>query len=128
MGEREPEIYGTLTLADINLKLKRAAKELNASLKIQQSNHEGTLIDFLHRYRTWADGGMINPGAYTHYSYALRDAIASLSIPVVEVHLSDLTKRETFRRRSVVAPVCAKRVMGLGWKSYLEAMKYLCQK
>ena len=125
LGEREPEHYGTLTLAQINRKLRAFAKKEGAALKIKQSNSEGALIDFLHRNRRWGQGLVINPGAYTHYSYALRDAVAAMPFPTVEVHLSDLKKREAFRRRSVIAPVCVKQIMGLGWESYLEGLRFL---
>jgi 3-dehydroquinate dehydratase-2 len=125
LGEREPEIYGTLTLPQLNRRLRDFAKDRGVTLKIFQSNYEGGLIDLLHRYRKWADGVVINPGAYTHYSYALRDGIASISKPTVEVHLSDLQKREEFRRISVIAPVCVRQISGLGWKSYIEGIQFI---
>ncbi len=125
LGEREPEIYGTLTLTEINQRLKKAAKTMSATLRIFQSNSEGELIDLLHQNRKWAQGVVFNPGAYTHYSYAIRDAVSAIQIPVIEVHLSDIKKREPFRRKSVIAPACLDQVSGLGWKSYLEGMKRL---
>ena len=125
LGEREPEIYGTLTLSELNSKIRQAAKALGAQLRIFQSNGEGELIDFIHQNRKWAHGILINPGAYTHYSYALRDAIGSVSLPTLEVHLSDIKKREKFRRISVIAPVCIKQICGLGWKSYTEGLRHL---
>lgn len=127
LGEREPEIYGKLTLAELNLELQNFAKQIGLTLRIFQSNGEGVLIDLLHEYRKWADGIVINPGAYTHYSYALRDAISSIAIPTVEVHLSEIQKREDFRRISVIEPVCIRQISGLGWKSYLEGIKFLCE-
>ena len=121
LGEREPEVYGKTTLAQLNARLKKEAKGLK--LRIFQSNHEGTLIDLLHAHRKWAQGCVINPGAYTHYSYAMRDAIAASQIPTIEVHLSDIKKREAFRRVSVVAPVCLAQISGKGVGSYLEALE-----
>jgi 3-dehydroquinate dehydratase-2 len=126
LGEREPEIYGDLTLPQLNIHLRKAARQLGSSLKIYQSNGEGKLIDLLHLHRKWAEGVVFNPGAYTHYSYALRDAIAAIGKPTVEVHLSNIHRREKFRRLSVIAPVCVRQISGLGWKSYLEGLKFLC--
>lgn len=131
LGEREPEVYGTMTLAQVNQELRKVARELQVTLKIFQSNSEGKLIDLLHQHRRWADGVVINPGAFTHYSYAIRDAIASIQRPTVEVHLSDLHKRaeqEAFRGISVIAPVCVRQIMGLGWKSYAEGIHFLSSK
>ena len=125
LGEREPEIYGKLTLGEINKRLRKAARELGFKAKIYQSNSEGELIDLMHQNRKWAQGIVFNPGAYTHYSYALRDAIAAIGKPTIEVHLSDLKKREKFRRISVIAPVCVGQVSGLGWESYVMGMKLL---
>ncbi|MEO5969427.1 MAG: type II 3-dehydroquinate dehydratase [Bdellovibrionia bacterium] len=126
LGERETAIYGDLTLRQLNAKLRKSAGPLGAVLKIFQSNGEGELIDLLHRHRKWAEGIVFNPGAYTHYSYALRDAVAAIERPTVEVHLSDIHKREAFRSVSVIAPVCVRQIMGLGWRSYLEGLKFLC--
>lgn len=122
LGEREPEVYGTMTLARLNKKLAAYARRKGAALRARQSNSEGGLIDLLHAHRRWADGIAFNPGAYTHYSYALRDAVAAVRVPTIEVHLSDVTKREPFRRVSVIAPVCAGRRYGRGADSYLEAI------
>ncbi len=124
LGEREPEIYGSMTLAGINGKIKKYADDFGFKLKFFQSNSEGALIDFIHEQRKWAHGIIINPGAYTHYSYALRDGIASVSLPTVEVHLSDITKREEFRKQSVLEAICAWRILGLGYKGYLRAVQY----
>ena len=122
LGEREPEIYGSMTLAQLNAKLAAYARGRGASLRARQSNSEGKLIDLLHAHRRWADGVVFNPGAYTHYSYALRDAVAAIRVPAIEVHLSDVTKREPFRRVSVIGPACAGRRYGKGADSYIEAI------
>lgn len=125
LGEREPEVYGTMTLGQLNGKLRAFAKSLGLTLRVHQSNSEGELIDLLHANRRWAEGVVFNPGAYTHYSYALRDAVAAIQVPTIEVHLSDIKKRESFRRISVIAPVCVEQISGLGWKSYTRAMESL---
>jgi 3-dehydroquinate dehydratase-2 len=125
LGEREPEVYGTMTLDDINEKLAEFSNQHDLTLKFFQSNHEGQLIDSLHENRHWADGCVFNPGAFTHYSYALRDAVASIDVPTVEVHLSDISTREEFRRTSVIEPECVAQVSGLGWKSYLVGLEKL---
>lgn len=127
LGEREPEVYGTLTLAQLNAKLIAHAKKRKVRLKIAQSNHEGKLIDLIHANRKWAGGLVFNPGAYTHYSYALRDAVAGAQIPTIEVHLSDIEKREAFRRVSVIAPVCRGQISGKGVGSYIEALDRLAR-
>ena len=128
LGEREPEIYGSMTLLQMNRQLKVEAKKLGAEIKTFQSNSEGALIDFMHKYRRWADGIVLNPGALTHYSYSLRDAVSAVQRPTIEVHLSDIHAREPFRQVSVVAPVCVGQISGLGWKSYIEGMKALMQR
>jgi 3-dehydroquinate dehydratase II len=126
LGLREPTIYGSDTLDDINGRLNQRAAELQAELRILQSNHEGVLIDELHAARLAGfDGILINPGAFTHYSYALRDAIASADLPAVEVHLSNVHSREKFRHTSVLAPVCVGQVLGFGWRSYLLGLEGL---
>lgn len=121
-GRREPDVYGTTSLGDINVRLESMASGLDMELRIVQSNHEGALIDALHDALGWADGCVFNPGAFTHYSYALRDAVAAVGYPVVEVHLSLPAAREEFRHRSVIAPVCRGQVAGFGWHSYLVAL------
>jgi len=129
LGEREPEIYGAATLFEINAELKRRAEKLGAQIKINQSNHEGVLIDLIHDNRKWADALIINPGALTHYSYALRDAIASFDKPAIEVHLSDLTKREEFRKHSVLEGLKnVRRIMGNGDEGYYDALEMLIKK
>ncbi len=118
LGQREPEVYGRWTLAEIDGMLLDEARKTDTELRIMQSNHEGALIDAIHDARLWGQGILINPGALTHYSYALRDAIAAVGLPAVEVHLSNIHAREEFRRQSVIAPVCVGQISGFGWHSY----------
>ena len=125
LGEREPEIYGRTTLAQVEQMVQARARELGATVRAFQSNHEGALIDELHQARFWARGVILNPGAFTHYSYALRDAIVSTRLRVVEVHISDLSKREAWRQQSVIADVAAHRVIGKGVAGYVEALEWL---
>jgi 3-dehydroquinate dehydratase-2 len=122
LGEREPEIYGTKTLAEVNKEITRAAKLLDIEVTCVQHNAEGAIVDALQAARKEYDAILINPGAYTHYSYAIADAIAAIKIPVIEVHLSNIAAREAFRARSVLAPVCAGSVAGFGVDSYLLAL------
>ncbi len=123
LGLREPDVYGRRTLADINLALEQEAAD--NQLHFVQSNNEGVLIDAIHEAREWAAGILFNPGAYTHTSYALRDAIAAVGLPCVEVHLSNIHAREDFRRKSVVAPVCLGQINGFGWRSYALGLQAL---
>ena len=125
LGTREPDVYGSLSLVDINTKLIELGKELGVDVTCLQSNHEGALIDALHDARTWADGVVFNPGAYTHTSIALRDAITAIQIPVIEVHLSNVYAREEFRHVSMISAVCKGKITGFGWRSYLLGLRAL---
>jgi 3-dehydroquinate dehydratase-2 len=125
LGRRQPEIYGRTTLAEINAALQVRAQQVGAALLMVQSNHEGALIDVLQAEGWDADGIIINPGALTHYGLSLRDALASLSAPIIEVHLSNVYQREPFRHTSVVAPIATGQIAGLGWRGYLLALEWL---
>ena len=125
LGTREPAVYGSDSLQDINQRLESWADNAGIGLRIIQSNHEGEVIDAIHQAREWAAGIVINPGAYTHYSYAIRDAIAGVALPTIEVHLSNIHAREGFRRRSLIAAVCRGQICGLGWFGYVLALEAL---
>lgn len=127
LGTREPEIYGALTLEDIDNKLIELGKELGVEVKCTQSNHEGALIDALHDARKWANGVVFNPGGFTHTSVALRDAITAIEIPVIEIHLSNVYAREEFRHTSLISAVCRGKVLGLGWRSYTLGLRALVE-
>ncbi len=127
LGAREPGIYGTLTLEDINARCVALGHELGVEMRCLQSNHEGALIDALHEARLWADGVVFNPGGYTHTSVALRDAIAAIDLPVVEVHISNVYAREEFRHKSMISAVCKGKISGLGWRSYTLGIRYLIE-
>lgn len=128
LGKRQPELYGAETLAQLNARIKKHAAALGIKVRIFQSNCEGAIIDLLTAQAAWADALVINPAAYTHYSYAIRDAIEGLALPAVEVHLSDISKREPFRKVSVIKPVCLAQFKGGGAASYLKALDYLKKK
>jgi len=126
LGKREPEIYGTLTLWDIENRLKE--KYPKAKFEFFQSNSEGAIIDALHKgLEATIDGVVLNPGALTHYSYSVRDAVAALKVPVIEVHLSNVHAREEFRRQSVIAPVCKGVITGFGARSYELAVDFILE-
>ena len=127
LGEREPEVYGSETLADVNQWLIKNAYDISTKINLEffQSNHEGNIIDFMQSHRKTAKGCVINPGGLTHYSIALRDAISACQIPTVEVHISDVHAREEFRQRSVITDVCIEQISGKGKEGYLLAVEVL---
>lgn len=125
LGKREPAVYGDQTLADLEAQLHGFAKARGFEVVLRQSNHEGDLVDWIQEVDEKFDGMVMNPGAFTHYSYAIRDAIASLEHPSVEVHLSNVHKREAFRHHSVLAPVMNGQIVGLGFYGYQLALDYL---
>ena len=125
LGTREPEIYGSLTLADIHERLRQRANEADLDIEFMQSNHEGMLVDAIQRARRTVDYIILNAGAFTHYSIALRDAIAAVDVPVIEVHLSNIHQREEFRHKSVIAPVVLGQIAGFGAESYMAALEII---
>jgi len=125
LGRREPETYGIMTLKELEDELRALGEKRGAELHFSQANSEGAIIDAVQEAGAWADGILINPGAYTHYSYAIRDALAAVGVPAVEVHLSNTLARESFRHTSVIAPVCMGQIMGFGWRSYLLGLEGL---
>ena len=125
LGTREPEIYGSLTLADIHERLRQRANEADLDIEFMQSNHEGVLVDTIQRARRTVDYIILNAGAFTHYSIALRDAIAAVEVPVIEVHLSNIHQREEFRHKSVIAPVVLGQIAGFGAESYMAALEII---
>ena len=125
LGKRDPDKYGKLTLGQINNKLVKSAKSLGITLEYFQSNHEGEIIDFLQKKAGKSDGVLINPGALTHYGYSLRDALEDTRLPIVEVHLSDIDKREDFRKIDVLDGVFINKIHGLKEKSYLIGLEAL---
>ncbi|HEY3585914.1 MAG TPA: type II 3-dehydroquinate dehydratase [Myxococcaceae bacterium] len=127
LGEREPAVYGPATLEEIDARIGERAKHLGSEVRTFQSNHEGALVDRLHAERRWADGVLFNPAALTHYAWSLRDAVAAVSLPCIEVHISDVSKREAWRRVSVLADVRAALCAGRGLDSYLEALELLLE-
>ena len=125
LGLRNPEIYGKETLDELMTWLENSPESLGQKFKFYQSNHEGDIIDIIHDEKEWTNGILINAGAFTHYSYAIRDAIEAVNLPAVEIHISDINNREEFRKESVLDEVCINQISGLGKFSYLEGVKVL---
>jgi 3-dehydroquinate dehydratase-2 len=128
LGRRDPELYGGLSLSELETRIYQWARELGCAVRCLQTNHEGQFIDWCHEARRWADGVIVNPGAWTHYSYAIRDALEVLDVPVVEVHLSNILEREDWRHRSVIEDVVAERMIGKGPEGYREALAFLVER
>jgi 3-dehydroquinate dehydratase-2 len=127
LGRRDPELYGELTLAQLESQIFDWARELEINVECKQTNSEGEFVDWCHDALDWADGVVVNPGAWTHYSYAIRDAVELIEVPVVEVHLSNIEEREEWRRNSVISDLAAERVVGKGPDGYREALEYLAR-
>ncbi len=127
LGEREPGIYGSDSIENLNSSIIDRARDQGLECEIFQSNHEGAIIDKLHAARSCYDGVIINAGAYTHYSYAIRDAISAIKIPCIEVHISNVFARDEFRSKSVIAPVCKGSISGFGFSSYFLAIQALAE-
>jgi 3-dehydroquinate dehydratase-2 len=127
LGTRQPEIYGSMTLEQIHARLRERAQELHVSVECFQSNHEGVLIDFIQANAENSAGIIINAGAFTHYSIAIRDALAAVHIPIIEVHLSNIYAREDFRHHSLIAAISRGHIVGLGWRGYLLALEAITQ-
>lgn len=125
LGKRDSSVYGSITLPEIQDKISALATKLGVKVEFFQSNFEGALIDYIQEMAISASGIIINPGALTHYSYALMDALADHDVPIVEVHISDIYSREEFRRHSVIKDVASKQITGHGWQGYMEALEYL---
>lgn len=126
-GRREPHIYGTTTLAEINQRLETLARELKIELVVFQSNHEGALVDLLHKHIDDAAGAILNPAGLTQYGVSLHDAIKAMPFPVIEVHMSNIAAREEWRRHSIISPAVKGTVQGLGWRSYAAALRALVE-
>jgi 3-dehydroquinate dehydratase-2 len=128
LGRRDPEIYGGLSLGDLETRIYEWASQLGCHVRCRQTNSEGEYVGWCHDALDWADGVIANPGAWTHYSYAIRDALELLTVPLVEVHLSNVDEREEWRRTSVIADLAAKRVVGKGPDGYREALEFIVEK
>ena len=125
LGRRDPKLYGGLSLRDLETRIYEWAQQLGCHARCRQTNNEGEYVDWCHDALDWADGVIANPGAWTHYSYAIRDALELLQVPLVEVHLSNIDEREEWRSRSVIAELAAKRVIGKGPDGYREALEFI---
>jgi len=125
VGRRDPTLYGGLTISELETRIYEFAIGLGLRVRCRQTNHEGQFVEWCHDALDGADGVVVNPGAWTHYSYAIRDAVELLTVPVVEVHLSNIQEREEFRRHSVIADIVVKRVIGKGPEGYREALEFL---
>jgi 3-dehydroquinate dehydratase-2 len=128
LADRDPALYGGISLPELETRIYAWAREIDCTVRCFQTNHEGQFVDWCHDVRRWAGGLVVNPGAWTHYSYAIRDALELCAVPIVEVHLSDIEKREEWRRHSVIAEVVAHRILGKGPDGYREALVYLVEK
>jgi len=127
LGDRDPALYGGISLSELETRLYEWGNRLDIAVRCFQTNHEGQFVDWCHDVRRWAGGVIVNPGAWTHYSYAIRDALELFTVPVVEVHLSDISKREEWRRHSVIEDVVTARVVGKGPDGYREALELLAK-
>jgi 3-dehydroquinate dehydratase II len=127
LGRRDPELYGGISLGDLETRIYEWASQLGCHVRCRQTNSEGEYVGWCHDALDWADGVVANPGAWTHYSYAIRDALELLKVPLVEVHLSNVDKREEWRRNSVIAELAAKRVVGKGPEGYREALAFIVE-
>lgn len=128
LADRDPELYGGIAYPELETRIYQWAREAGLTVRCFQTNDEGEYIDLCHEARRWADAAIVNPGAWTHYSYAIHDALELFSVPVIEVHLSDITKREAWRRTSVIEDVVTHRVIGKGPDGYREALVFLAHK
>jgi 3-dehydroquinate dehydratase II len=128
LGRRDPKIYGGISLAELESKIYAWSKDLQCTTRCRQTNHEGQFVEWCHDALDWADGVILNPGAWTHYSYAIRDAVELFTMPVVEVHLSKIEEREEFRRHSVLSDLATNRITGKGPDGYREALEFLAAK
>ena len=127
VGRRDPAVYGGITLSELETRIYEWAAALDCHVRCRQTNHEGQYVEWCHDALDWADGVVVNPGAWTHYSYAIHDALELFEVPVVEVHLSDIEQREEWRRTSVLAKLAAKRVLGKGPEGYKEALEFIAE-
>ena len=125
LGRRDPELYGDLTLSELESQIYKWARPLDLNVRCRQTNSEGEYVEFCHDALDWAGGVIVNPGAWSHYSYAIRDALDILTVPVVEVHLSNVEEREEWRRKSVISSLAVARIIGKGPEGYREALEYL---